>query len=130
MKKNIICQLFLMCSIFSSCIEKKQKSDLPSGSYTIESVSFQKDVPIEEQVNFINDYQYFTINENKITFSDGQEIVYSRKDDIISTFIDGDEISFNIQTLPDEGSYELFVDNNYIKSLRIGFLKKDKTTNL
>ncbi len=85
---------------------------------------------LEEQVNFINDYQYFTINENKITFSDGQEIVYSRKDDIISTSIDGDEISFNIQTLPDEGSYELFVDNNYIKSLRIGFLKKDKTTNL
>ena len=111
-------------------MEKKQKSDLPLGSYTIESVSFQKDVPIEEQVNFINDYQYFTINENKITFSDGQEIVYSRKDDIISTFIDGDEISFNIQTLPDERSYELFVDNNYIKSLRIGFLKKDKTTNL
>lgn len=124
MKKNIICQLFLMCSIFSSCMEKKQKSDLPSGSYTIESVSFQKDVPIEEQVNFINDYQYFTINENKITFSDGQEIVYSRKDDIISTFIDGEEILFNMQTLPDEGNYELFVDHKNVKSLKIGIREK------
>lgn len=97
---------------------------MPSGSYAIESVCFQEDVPVEEQVKFINDYQFFTINKNRITFSDGQETVYSRKDNILSIFIDGEEILFNMQTLPDEGNYELFVDHKNVKSLKIGIRKK------
>ncbi len=124
MKKSIIYLSFLLCSLFSSCIEKKQKSDLPSGSYAIESVCFQEDVPVEEQVKFINDYQFFTINKNRITFSDGQETAYSRKDNILSIFIDGEEILFNMQTLPDEGNYELFVDHKNVKSLKIGIREK------